>query len=84
MTQRQTPIPVGFQWKHVESGKEWVVTGLRPGGVCEIYRVGRHVSGETNTSSIRWMLDIGASVRMETTEAARSILRRINGREFGA
>ena len=77
---KQLSIPVGFQWKHVETGKEWVVTGLRPGGICEIYRVGRHVSGETDTRSIRWMLDAGTSVQMETTEAARAILRRINGR----
>lgn len=80
MAQQQLSIPVGFQWKHVESGKEWVVTGLRPGGICEIYRVGRHVSGETDTRSIRWMLNSGASVMMETTEEAHKILRRINGR----
>lgn len=80
MAQQQLSIPVGFQWKHIASGKEWVVTGLRPGGICEIYRVGRHVSGETQTRIIRETIEAGASVPMETTDAARVILRRINGR----
>jgi len=71
-------IPIGFQWRHIASGKVWVVTGLRPGGVCEIHRVGRSVTGETYTGDIRAQIDSGVSVPMETTAEARAILRRCN------
>lgn len=81
MAHQQLSIPVGFQWKHIASGKEWVVTGLRPGGICEIYRVGRHVSGETQTRIVRTSIEAGTAVQVETSEAARTILRRINGRD---
>lgn len=84
MAQRQLPIRVGFQWKHVASGKEWVVTGLRPGGICEVHRVGRYVSGETQTRMVRASIEAGDAVQMETSEAARKILRRLNGRDYGA
>lgn len=84
MTQRQLSIPVGFQWKHLASDKEWVVTGLRPGGICEIYRVGRHISGETQTRIVRASIEAGEAVQIETSDAARSILRRLNGRDFAA
>jgi hypothetical protein len=80
---KQLSIPIGFQWKHNASGKEWVVTGLRPGGVCEIHQVGRFVTGETYTRCIRAQLDDGTSIVMETSDAARKILRRINGRDYG-
>lgn len=76
-------IPVGFQWKHIGTGKEWVVTGIRPGGVCEIHQVGRFVTGHTYTRDIRATIDAGTSARIETTEAARAILRRLNGRANG-
>lgn len=73
-------ISVGFQWRNPASGKEWVVTGLRPGGVCEIHRVGRLVTGEMYSRNIRAAVDAGTAVRVETTESARAILRRCNGR----
>jgi len=73
------PIPVGFQWKHIASGKQWVVTRLRPGGVCEIHQVGRYVSGETQTRCIRSMIADGVAIPVETSEEARRILRRCCG-----
>lgn len=73
---RSLPIPVGFQYRHVATGKEWVVTGLRPGGVCEISAVGRYVTGEMYTRDIRAILEDGTSERMELTDAARAVLRR--------
>lgn len=81
---KQLSIPVGFQWKHVESGKEWVVIGLRPGGICEVYRVGRHVSGQTQTRILRASIEAGDLVQVETSEAARAILRRLNGCDHAA
>lgn len=75
---KQLSIPVGFQWLNVATGKEWVVTGLRPGGVCEIYQVGRHVSGQSYTRDIRCAIEDGSIIRIETTEEARKILRRCN------
>lgn len=75
---KQLSIPVGFQWRHFESGKEWVVTGTRPGGVCEVHRVGRFISGATYARDIRAAIEAGTAVRMETTDEARKILRRCN------
>lgn len=77
---KQLSIPVGFQWKHNGTGKEWVVTGTRPGGVCEIHQVGRYVSGQMYTRDIRSAVDAGTSIPLETTDAARAILRRCNFR----
>jgi len=77
---KQLSIPVGFQYSSPASGKEWVVTGIRPGGVCEIHQVGRFVSGQIYTRDIRIAVDAGTAVPMETTEAARKILRRCNFR----
>jgi hypothetical protein len=73
------PIPVGFQWQHPASGKQWVVTGIRPGGVCEVHQVGRLVTGERYIRDIRASIDAGAAIPMETTDEARAILRRCNG-----
>lgn len=73
-------IPVGFQWRNAESGKEWIVTGIRPGGICEIQRVGRVVTGQMNTRSIRAAVDAGVAVPVETSEAGRAILRNNNWR----
>ena len=70
-------ISVGFQWRNA-AGKVWVVTGTRPGGVCEIYRVGRAVSGETYTRLIRDGIAAGTVIPMELTDEARAILRRCN------
>lgn len=71
-------IPVGFQWRG-PTGKEWVVTRLRPGGVCEISQVGRYVTGRMYSRDIRSAVESGASIPVETTDAARAILRRCNG-----
>ena len=73
------PIPVGFQWQHPASGKQWVVTAVRPGGICEIHQVGRLVTGEAQTRNIRAMVEAGAAMPVETTDEARAILRRCNG-----
>ena len=75
---RPMPIPVGFQYHHPATGKEWVVTGLRPGGVCEIARVGRHVTGEMYARDIRAAIERGATVQVELSDEARAILRRCN------
>ena len=72
-------IPVGFQWRSV-GGKEWVVTGLLPGGVCKIHQVGRYVSGEMYSRDIRAGLGEGRYVKIDTTDEARAILRRCNFR----
>lgn len=77
---KQMPIPVGFQWQHPSTGKQWVVTGLRPGGVCEVYQVGRHVSGERYSREIRAAVAEGSAIPMALTDEAQAILRRINGR----
>jgi hypothetical protein len=56
----------------------WVVTGLRPGGVCEIYRVGRHVMGDMYSRDIRASIESGAATQVDLSEGARAILRRCN------
>jgi len=71
------PIPVGFQYEHVATGKNWIVTGLRPGGVCEIHQVGRHVAGEMYARDIRAAIQEGRSKQVERTPEADAILRRI-------
>ena len=78
-TTKPMPIPVGFQWQHPASGKQWVVTGIRPGGVCEIHRVGRHITGEMYSRDIRAAVEAGTAVPMDTSDEARAILRRCNG-----
>lgn len=79
MKTKQLSIPVGFQWRD-QNGKMWVVTGTRPGGVCEIHQVGRFVSGEMYSREIRSAVDAGSATPMETTDEARVILRRCNFR----
>lgn len=75
---RPMPIPVGFQYRHPATGKEWVVTRLRPGGVCEIAAVGRYVTGEMYARDIRLGIEAGTHERIELTDAARAVLRRCN------
>lgn len=76
---RPLPIPVGFQYRHTATGKEWVVSGLRPFGICEIAAVGRHVTGEMYARDIRAAIEGGTSEQMELTDEARAVLRRCNG-----
>lgn len=75
---RPMPIPVGFQYRHPGTNHEWVVTGLRPGGVCEITAVGRYVTGEMYARDIRAAIESGTSERLELTDKARAVLRRAN------
>ena len=75
---KQTPISVGFQWRN-QAGKSWVVTGLRPGGICEIHQIGRMVTGETQTRIVRANIEAGTAIPMATSDEARVILRRCNG-----
>ena len=75
---RPMPVPVGFQYRHTESGKEWIVTRTRPGGVCEIAAVGRYVTGEMYARDIRAAIEGGTHERLSTTDAGRSVLRRCN------
>jgi hypothetical protein len=70
------PIPVGFQWRHQDTGKQWVVTGIRPGGVCEVHQIGRSVTGERYSRDIRSAVESGTAIPMDTTDEARAILRR--------
>lgn len=70
------PIPVGFQWQHPLTGRQWVVTGIRPGGVCEVHRIDRAVTGERYTRDIRASINDGTAIPMDTTDEARTILRR--------
>ncbi len=77
---QQMPIPVGFQYRGV-TGKEWVVTGIRPGGVCEIAQIGRMVFGERYSKDIRADVAEGRAAPTETSDEARAILRRLNGRD---
>jgi hypothetical protein len=79
MADKQMPIPVGFQWQHPVSGKQWVVTGLRPGGLCEVHRVGQYISGVHYARDIRAAVAAGTALPMALTEPAQAILRRING-----
>lgn len=75
---KSVAIPVGFQWRS-GSGKEWVVTRVCPGGVCEIHQVGRFVSGQMYARCIRYALENGTATKIETTPDAYAILRRCNG-----
>lgn len=75
---RPMPIPVGFHYRSAGTNKEWVVTGLRPGGVCEISAVGRFVTGEMYARDIHAAIESGTSEQLELTDKARAVLRRAN------
>ena len=68
-------VTSGFQYRH-PTGKQWPVTHILPGSVCEVSQVGGLVWHERYARNIRAPAADDTAIPTDTTDEAAAIIRR--------